>query len=138
MKLGANIGTAPATVSDADEGLKEVQMVGCYSPVPVEADDKSTLFLGEANTLYYSTIDNNIRSCRAYFSVPYIKGHAGATARAFHLDFGDGEAQGITTTDYTDYTNKADAWYTLDGVKLDKAPTRKGLYIRNGKKVVVK
>lgn len=29
-------------------------------------------------------------------------------------------------------------WYSLDGVKLDKAPTRKGLYIHNGKKVVIK
>ena len=29
-------------------------------------------------------------------------------------------------------------WYTLDGRKLDKQPTTKGLYILNGKKVVVK
>ena len=31
-----------------------------------------------------------------------------------------------------------DKWYTLDGVRLDKAPTRKGLYINNGRKVVIK
>lgn len=31
-----------------------------------------------------------------------------------------------------------DAWYTLDGVKLDKRPTKKGLYIKNGKKIVIK
>ena len=29
-------------------------------------------------------------------------------------------------------------WYTLDGQKLNKKPTRKGLYIQNGKKVVIK
>jgi hypothetical protein len=29
-------------------------------------------------------------------------------------------------------------WYTLDGRKLDAAPTRKGVYIVNGRKVVVK
>ena len=28
--------------------------------------------------------------------------------------------------------------YTLNGVKLDKMPTRKGIYIRNGRKVVIK
>ena len=33
---------------------------------------------------------------------------------------------------------EADGWYTLNGVKLQGAPTEKGIYIRNGKKVVVK
>ena len=31
-----------------------------------------------------------------------------------------------------------DCWYTLDGRKLDKKPTTKGVYVRNGVKVVVK
>ena len=30
-----------------------------------------------------------------------------------------------------------DEWYTLDGQKLQQAPTQKGLYIKNGKKVVI-
>ena len=34
--------------------------------------------------------------------------------------------------------NRAGAWYTLDGRKLDKQPTAKGVYVRNGVKVVVK
>jgi hypothetical protein len=131
--------TASTTVSDADEGLQEVQMVGSYSPVPVVANDKSILFLGEANTLYYSSIDRDIRSCRAYFSVPYIKQNAGAKARAFRLDFGDGEQTGIMTVQGEGYTvNGADAWYTLDGRKLDGKPATKGLYINGGKKVVIK
>ena len=31
-----------------------------------------------------------------------------------------------------------DGWYTLNGVKLQAAPTEKGVYINNGKKVVIK
>ena len=31
-----------------------------------------------------------------------------------------------------------DGWYTLDGIKLQNMPTQKGIYINNGKKVVVK
>ena len=31
-----------------------------------------------------------------------------------------------------------DAWYTIDGQRLNKKPTRKGLYIQNGKKHIVK
>ena len=89
--------TASTTVSDADNGLEQVQMVGCYSPVPVLANDKSILFLGEDNTLYYSSINRDIHSCRAYFSVPYIKQNAGAMARTFRLDFGDGAQTGISS-----------------------------------------
>ena len=40
-----------------------------------------------------------------------------------------------------DGTNKAysvDGWYTLDGIKLQSAPVEKGVYINNGKKVVLK
>ena len=85
---GVTISNSTAqTVESETTGLEIVQMVGTYSPVGVTADDKSILFLGDANTLYYSTVDRQIRSCRAYFSVPYINGHAGAKARAFALSF---------------------------------------------------
>ena len=33
---------------------------------------------------------------------------------------------------------KADGWYTIDGRKLSQQPTKKGLYIYNGKKTVIK
>ena len=32
----------------------------------------------------------------------------------------------------------AEGWYTLDGIKLQNVPTEKGVYIQNGKKVVIK
>jgi hypothetical protein len=32
----------------------------------------------------------------------------------------------------------ADGWHTLNGVKLQSAPTVKGIYINNGKKIVIK
>jgi hypothetical protein len=31
----------------------------------------------------------------------------------------------------------SDVWYTLDGRKLDGKPTKKGLYIHNGNKLVI-
>ena len=81
---GVTISNSTAqAVESVTAGLETVQMVGTYSPVSVTADDKSILFLGDANTLYYSSIDRQIRSCRAYFSVPYINGHPEAKARAF-------------------------------------------------------
>ena len=38
----------------------------------------------------------------------------------------------------TDLTDHADAWYSLDGRKLDGQPTKKGVYVNNGRKVVMK
>ncbi len=36
------------------------------------------------------------------------------------------------------YTNEEGVWYSLSGLQLNGKPTKKGLYIHNGKKVVVK
>ncbi len=130
--------TAAQAVESTTAGLESIQMVGCYSPVSVTANDKSILFLGDANTLYYSTIDRQIRSCRAYFSVPYIKNNAGAKARAFALSFDGEDVTGVlgVSADSTDV--KDGVWYSLDGVRLSGKPTQRGLYINNGKKVVIK
>lgn len=46
------------------------------------------------------------------------------------------ETTKIANTNITNITNGN--WYDLNGRKLDKMPTKKGIYILNGKKVVVK
>lgn len=33
---------------------------------------------------------------------------------------------------------QSDAWYTITGVKLNGVPTSKGVFINNGRKVVIK
>ena len=61
-------------------------------------------------------------------------GNGTALARqitAFNIDFGDGETTSLIE-------NEAGAWYSLDGRKLNGKPTTKGVYINNGKKVVIK
>ena len=127
------------TVESTTTGLETVQMMGTYSPVSVKADDKSILFLGDANTLYYSSTDRDIRSCRAYFSVPYIKGNSGANVRAFTLNFDSEEETGIIlTSGPSPKGDGSDYWYTIDGCKLSGKPTQRGMYINNGKKILVK
>ena len=130
--------TATTTVSDHDDELAEVQMKGCYSPVSVVADDKSILFMGGDNTLYYSAENRSIRSCRAYFSVPYINQTPGAKARAFVLNFDDEEATGILEISADSKEKKDDAWYSLAGVRLSGKPTQRGMYINKGNKVIIK
>ena len=84
----------------------------------------------------------SIGAQRAYFQMTGLTaGDPNATVREFKLNFGENESAGITTTDLTD---KAGAWYDLNGRKVDvgagPVPARlhKGLYIHNGKKVVIK
>jgi hypothetical protein len=136
---GVTISNSTAqTLASETAGLETVQMVGTYSPVDVTANDKSILFLGDANTLYYSSTDRQIRSCHAYFSVPYIKGHPEAKARAFALNFDGEETTGILEVSAKSNEVKDDVWYSLDGVRLNGKPTQRGMYINKGKKILVK
>ena len=130
----------------------KVAFCGTYNKMSFTVDDRSILFLGGANTLYYPKAGATIGAQRAYFQLNGITaGDPTNGVRAFNLNFGDGEASGITTTDFlrpdgskraelerTDYTDSDDSWYSLDGRKLDKRPTKTGLYIYGGRKVVVK
>ena len=118
-----------------------VTFSGNFSPVGCSAGDNTMLYLGAGNKLYYPNATMTINSFRAYFQL-----NNGITAgdpsspnaiRAFVLNFGD-EQTGIAHPDFTDYTDKADDWYSLDGRKLNGKPTQKGIYVVNGKKVVVK
>lgn len=53
------------------------------------------------------------------------------------LSIGDDGTTGIQQID-NGLNLEKNGWYTLDGRRLESAPTRKGLYINNGKKVVIK
>ena len=49
------------------------------------------------------------------------------------------DTTGIATSPHIDTDSEIiDTWYTIGGQKLNKKPTRKGLYLQNGKKVVIK
>lgn len=59
---------------------------------------------------------------------------AAAAVNSFKLNFGD------KTNYIRDLQQPTDngQWFTIDGRRLDGKPTAKGLYINNGKAVVVK
>ena len=51
---------------------------------------------------------------------------------------GQTTAIGTLDTKTGEMTFDSEAWYTLDGVRLSGKPTKKGLYINNGKKIVIR
>ena len=50
----------------------------------------------------------------------------------------DGEPTNVVSMDIQTGEISTDGWYSMDGVKLQGKPTKKGLYIHNGKKEIVK
>ena len=67
----------------------------------------------------------------------YLK-HADAGAHFVTFEEADGSTTAIQIVAAGAKAIAADGWYTLNGVKLQGAPTEKGVYINNGKKVVIK
>ncbi len=129
-------------ISQATASIKTqyVDFVGSYSPVGLAAGDGTVLYLGAENKLYYPSSAVTIGSCRAYFQ---LKGDltAGEPAteniRAFVLDFA--EETGIREISKESRSQGvAGGWYSLDGRRLDAKPTDAGLYIHNGRKVLIK
>ena len=111
---------------------------GTYAWQEYTQKNKSILFLGTNNQLFWPQPSggNNpsIGACRAYFQLT-----DGVTAREFVLNFDDNYTTSIiSTTNLTNFTNSAGAWFDLSGRKLDTKPTKKGVYIVNGRKVVIK
>ena len=137
--------TVSNTTNDATvEGV--LTFTGTYAPVTTPAGgDNTKLYLGAANKLYYPKKAMTIGTHRAYFQLsdgitaaePTSPQQAGV--RAFVLNFGDDEATGIISVHDSGFmVNGSNAWYTLDGRRLDGQPTAKGLYIHQGKKVAIK
>ena len=120
-----------------------VTFKGIFSPYSISGEDKTMLYLGADNKLYYPDGEMTIGSCRAYFRLNGITAGTPAGVRAFNLDFGN-ENTGIhEITDPTPNPSPAwegsgCAWYTLDGRRLTGQPAQRGVYVRNGQKIVIK
>ena len=57
---------------------------------------------------------------------------------ARRITLGDTEATGINSMDNGKWTMENGEWFSLDGRRLTTAPKAKGVYIRNGEKVIVR
>jgi hypothetical protein len=113
---------------------------GTYAPLEIkDANRNEVLLLATGNRLGYAktdrTVDNGkaLGTCRAYFEIT-----GAAHVRSFIMDFGDEQTTGITTTNAEPSTNEGIGWYDLSGRRLQGKPAQKGVYIQNGKKVIIK
>lgn len=113
---------------------KKVGFVGTYAPVKITVNDKSSLFLGAENKLYYPNDANDVdgtyhvNAFRAYLHID-----PSAEVKEFRLRFGEDDEDGIVNANLNVNRNDG-AIYNLSGQRLNKM--QKGVNIVNGKKVI--
>ena len=118
------------------------EFVGNFAPLEItDANRKSIVLLAAGNKLGYAKTDRTIANgkalgaCRAYFHIPSISGNA-QTARSFVLNFGEENVTTGIIEVNTNTTNKSEGAFNLQGRRI--VNPKKGLYIVNGKKIIIK
>ena len=114
----------------------KVAFVGTYAPISYDAEDKSILFIGEGNKLFWPEAGAKIGSFRGYFQL------YGMVAEYNE----NGAKQFVTNLDGEDPTSIANIsnvkdnneWYDLSGRKLAGKPNMKGIFVTGGRKVTIK
>ena len=77
----------------------------------------------------------NIGYNKAYLQLPTAELPTGDYARGFSWVYED--ASGISSVTM-DNGNGDDVWHSLNGVRLISKPTKRGIYVKDGKKIVIK
>ena len=146
-----NVAVSTADLVDKEEP-DIVTFTGTYAPVIIDKEDKKTLFLGANNLLYHPSgnAPTNINAFRGFFllggdieaGLPFVGDYA---VKSFVMRFeGEGEESheatgiGLEIPMANDHDTPVSGWYDLTGRKLHTAPTSKGIYIHDGKKITVK
>ena len=137
VEISKNLVPVETTYADFIPTLGKTLVTG---PAGNENDTEAVLFVASGNKLKNPSVVNDtenessyMKGFRAYFQ---LKGDA-ASARMFAMDFGEGETTGIIAIGTDRAASTDNATYTLDGRRISKA-TQKGVYIQNGKKVIIK
>lgn len=124
---GAEVSKTAVTVETTT-----VDFVPTLGLTEVTGDPKEILFIGGGNQLLHpSSLPDNMKGFRAYFQ---LKGNA-ASASSFSIDFGDGETTGIDDV-RSQMSDVGGEVYNLNGQRV--AQPAKGVYVVNGKKVIIK
>ncbi len=110
----------------------EVKFIGYYDAFDITTPANDDIYYMKAdNTLAHTGKPRTLKAFRAYFQ---FGENVMQSARTFVLDFGDG-SQATSISSLPADMLEGD-WYTVSGMKVETL--KKGIYISNGKKVVVK
>ena len=132
---------APTTAYPSVDAGNNIKLVGAYNTFTITKanSDGNYLFYtddGKTHNITSETGKWDIVPFDAYIDVK----EAPVSARdiVFVFEDVDGGTTSIKAVEFNGQMANAEGWYTIDGMKLNAAPTEKGIYINNGKKFVVK
>ena len=136
---------ADRTITKADGHVK---FIGYYDAFNIDTPANDDIYyMTSGSVLKHTGKARTLKACRAYFQ--FSENIVNST-REFVLDFGDGETTSLSEELRVKSERlrvgalagmefaTATGWHTLNGLRLSGKPTAKGLYIRNGRKVVIK
>ena len=137
VTFSAENATVPMTEVVKDESADYV-MTPCFTNAAAK-QGIYVLNVGEERSGYPegSIFESNYRALLPFQA--YVE-HKGSNPAPPYFIVGDlgGDTTGIDATLVNSERVNSEAWYTLDGRKLQGKPTQKGVYITNGKKVIIK
>lgn len=120
VELKGNITAETRTVT-----YNGASMIGIFDPTDIGS---SGLFLTASGELKRASgSSTTLKGLRAYFTVP-----AGTTQARLVLD------DGATVIDMVETAPADNRWYAPDGRRYNTQPTRRGIYIKDGKKVIIR
>ena len=134
--VNGDVTFAGVTVVDATptKAVGDAQFIGTYKTItivaPAEGYSNWAMQGGKFNNIGSATPD--LGALRAYLLL-----NTTSNARIFVEEI-DGSTTAIAGINADGELVPAQGWYTVNGVKLEGVPTQKGIYINNGKKIVVK
>ena len=106
---------------------------GILAPTALKTDD-TQYFLNNAGTDFVLPLNNTskLKATRAYIIVPAPAGPAQGRRYSFNFNGTTTAIDKVTVSGMEDGT-----WYTISGIRINR-PAAKGVYIHNGRKVIVK
>ena len=123
----------PESVNPSKEYKGKATAVGCYADTEITGNDY--YFYNDSWQHGASTGEPTVLPMTMAYWTPAEP----QNARVFVEDLDSNGTTVIREINTQSMTTVAtDGWYTLNGVKLQGAPTEKGIYINNGKKIVTK
>ena len=149
VKFGTQTIVAPENAAALSvKAGKGAMFTGTYTATKVDNsnDAKFWFLMGNDDRWAYipSTVADgifwNIVPFEGFIDMTNANATASAPNMTFYFEEIDGSTTAIKSINADSLNGKMDAegWYTINGIKLESAPTQKGVYIKDGKKVVIK
>ena len=141
IAFGAKKIVAPASKYPSVDAGMGYKFVGAYNELTINSDIPTYNFLRGDNAKWAHIGATSANTWKVLPFDAYVNLTEAAAARGVTFTFQeiDGSTTAIKGVEAS-VENSAvkTGWYNLNGVKMQGAPTQKGIYIQNGKKVVVK